>query len=62
MKGKIAASLASPPHSARKEVAVSMTVSGDFHGASIIGTSKTLQKVQSLRNAVGDEGLVSREN
>lgn len=54
--------LASPPHSARKEVAVSMTVSGDIHGASNLCPSKTLQKVQSLLNAVGDEGLVSSEN
>lgn len=50
------------PRSARKEVAVSMTVSGDFHGVSNLWPSKTLQKVQSLLNAIGDEELVSREN
>lgn len=32
-----------------------MTVSGDFHGVSILWPSKTLQKVQSLLNAIGDE-------
>lgn len=39
-----------------------MTVSGDFHGASILWPSKTLQKVQSLLNTEEDKELVSREN
>lgn len=56
------ASPVSPPNSARKEVAVLMTLSGGSHGVSTLGPLKTRKKVRSSLSVVGDEELLSRKN